>query len=99
MTNSLTWSLGAGSPGWRVIFRSGGVASALAGVGFSSARTNAARHVAGHVAGNDSAGETVALFERAQVAAVVAKAHLVSEERCDPITGPYADPRDADIPF
>ena len=30
----------------------------------------------------------------------VAKAHLVSEERCDPITGPYgADPRDADIPF
>src|SRR2546421_469414 len=47
----------------------------------------------------DSPGETVALFERAQVAAVVARAHLVSEERCDPITGPYADPRDADIPF
>jgi len=48
----------------------------------------------------DTAGETVALFERAQVAAVVAKAHLVSEERCEPIAGPYgADPRDADIPF
>ena len=44
-------------------------------------------------------GETVALFERAQVAAVVAKGHLVSEERCDPIAGPYEiDGRD-DIPF
>jgi hypothetical protein len=47
----------------------------------------------------DTGGETVALFERAQVAAVVARGHLVSEERCDPIPGPYgADPRD-DIPF
>lgn len=44
-------------------------------------------------------GETVALFERAQVAAVIAKAHLVSEERCDPIPGAYeTDGRD-DIPF
>jgi hypothetical protein len=44
-------------------------------------------------------GETVALFERAQVAAVVAKDHLVSEERCDPIAGAYEiDGRD-DIPF
>lgn len=44
-------------------------------------------------------GETVALFERGQVAAVVGKSHLVSEERCDPIAGPYEiDGRD-DIPF
>jgi hypothetical protein len=44
-------------------------------------------------------GDTVALFERAQVAAVVAKDHLVSEERCDPIPGPHEiDGRD-DIPF
>jgi hypothetical protein len=44
-------------------------------------------------------GETVALFERAQVAAVIARDHLVSEERCDPIPGAYEmDGRD-DIPF
>ena len=44
-------------------------------------------------------GETVALFERAQVAAVVAKAHLVSEERCDPIPNRIGEMVDGDIPF
>jgi hypothetical protein len=47
----------------------------------------------------EAAGETVALFERTQVAAVVAKDHLVSEERCDPIPGRYAADDGSDIPF
>lgn len=46
----------------------------------------------------DADGDTVALFDRAQVAATVARDHLVSEERTDPIPGRGADPTD-DIPF
>lgn len=44
-------------------------------------------------------GETVALFERGQVVAVVAKDHLVSEEQAEPI--PYRGGLDGgdDIPF
>jgi len=48
--------------------------------------------------GDEANGETVALFERAQVAAVVAKDHLVSEERCDLITSRVGEMTD-DIPF
>jgi len=47
---------------------------------------------------DEANGETVALFERAQVAAVVAKDHLVSEERCDPIPSRVGEMTD-DIPF
>lgn len=48
----------------------------------------------------DANGDTVALFERSQVAAVVARDHLVSEERCDPIVGRFAaDGVDDAIPF
>jgi hypothetical protein len=47
----------------------------------------------------DGNGETVALFDRAQVAAVVARDHLVSEERCDPIAGRFGDVVDDAIPF
>ena len=47
----------------------------------------------------DGNGETVALFDRAQVAAVVARDHLVSEERCDPIGGRFGDAVDDAIPF
>jgi len=49
--------------------------------------------------GDEPNGETVALFERAQVAAVVAKDHLVSEERCDPIPNRIGEMVDGDIPF
>ena len=45
-------------------------------------------------------GDVVALFERAQVALVVAKENLVSEEKGDPISGPYTvDAADTPIPF
>ena len=47
----------------------------------------------------ESDAETVALFERGQVAAVVAKDHLVSEERCDPIPARYGVDDGSDIPF
>jgi hypothetical protein len=47
----------------------------------------------------DAIDETVALFERGQVAAVVARDHLVSEERCDPIPGRYVADDGSDIPF
>jgi hypothetical protein len=49
--------------------------------------------------GDEPNEETVALFERAQVAAVVAKDHLVSEERCDPIPNRIGEMVDGDIPF
>jgi hypothetical protein len=44
-------------------------------------------------------GETVALFDRGQVAAVVARDHLVSEERCEPLAGRFADEDVDPIPF
>ena len=45
-------------------------------------------------------GDVVALFERVQVALVVAKENLVSEEKGDPVSGPYTvDAGDAPIPF
>ena len=45
-------------------------------------------------------GDVVALFEQAQVAFVVAKDNLVSEEKGDPVSGPYTvDAGDAPIPF
>jgi hypothetical protein len=48
----------------------------------------------------DANGETVALFDRAQVAAVVARDHLVSEERCDPIASRFGvEGGDDAIPF
>jgi hypothetical protein len=47
----------------------------------------------------DLNGEPVAMFDRSQVAAVVARDHLVSEERCDPIAGRYGDVVDDAIPF
>jgi hypothetical protein len=44
--------------------------------------------------------DVVALFEQAQVALVVAKENLVSEEKGDPVSGPYTvDAGDAPIPF
>ena len=47
----------------------------------------------------DSNGETVALFDRNQVAAVVARDHLMSEEKCDPIAGRFGEGTDDAIPF
>jgi hypothetical protein len=45
-------------------------------------------------------GDVVALFERVLVALVVAKENLVSEEKGDPVSGPYTvDASDAPIPF
>jgi hypothetical protein len=45
-------------------------------------------------------GDVVALFERVQVALVVAKENLVSEEKGDPISSPYTvDAGDVPIPF
>lgn len=48
---------------------------------------------------SDPNGDTVALFDRNQVAAVVAREHLVSEERCDPIGERFAAAADDGIPF
>ena len=49
---------------------------------------------------SDANGEPVALFDRAQVAAVVARDHLVSEEKCDPIGGRFGiEGGDDAIPF
>jgi hypothetical protein len=44
-------------------------------------------------------GETVALFDRTQVAAVVARDNLVSEDRCEPIVGRFGEVVDDAIPF
>ncbi|HJZ56911.1 MAG TPA: hypothetical protein VKE74_18220 [Gemmataceae bacterium] len=54
--------------------------------------------------GTDGEGEvsaeTVALFDRSQVMAVVAKDHLVSEEQTDPIPGRFSvEEPDDGIPF
>jgi hypothetical protein len=50
--------------------------------------------------GNDPNGETVALFERSQIAAVIARRNLVSEERGEPIGGRFAGAGGDDaIPF
>ena len=50
--------------------------------------------------GDDATADTVALFDRSQVAAVVAKENLVSEERCDPIGERFANAgADDPIPF
>jgi hypothetical protein len=48
----------------------------------------------------DGVGDIVAMFERNQAAVIVARNHLVSEEKCDPI-GPESDTdaRHSDIPF
>jgi hypothetical protein len=49
---------------------------------------------------DDPNGETVALFDRGQVAAVVARDRLVSEERCEPLVSRYSDANGDDpIPF
>ncbi len=47
----------------------------------------------------EGSADTVALFERSQVAVVVAREHLVSEEKCDPIPPYEDDARVSDIPF
>jgi hypothetical protein len=47
----------------------------------------------------EPSGETVALFDRSQVTAVVAKDQLVSEEQTDPIPGRYVSDPDDGIPF
>lgn len=45
--------------------------------------------------------EVIALFERSQVAVVVARENLVSEEKTEPMKLPYfvAADRDSDVPF
>ena len=43
--------------------------------------------------------DTVALFDRGQVAAVVARDHLVSEERGEPLDGRFVGEVDDPIPF
>ncbi len=49
---------------------------------------------------SEPAGETVALFDRGQVTAAVAKDHLVSEEQTDLIPGRFGGTGpDDDIPF
>lgn len=48
---------------------------------------------------SEAGGETVALFERVQVAAVVAKDHLISEERCEPIPDRIGEMANDGIPF
>jgi len=45
--------------------------------------------------------EVIALFEQGQVAVVVARDQLVSEEKGEPIKGPFyvGASRDSDVPF
>jgi hypothetical protein len=47
---------------------------------------------------DDPNGDTVALFDRSQVAAVVARDHLILEERGEPLVGRFTDV-DADDPI
>jgi hypothetical protein len=48
----------------------------------------------------DASGATVAMFERSRVAMVVAREHLVAEEKCEPLDPPHLVPDAAsDIPF
>lgn len=47
----------------------------------------------------DATGEPIALFDRSQMTAVVAKDWLVSEEQTDPIPGRHTVEPDDGIPF
>ncbi len=48
----------------------------------------------------DPEGDIISLFEREQVTVVVTREHLISEEKCDSIPGPYVVSNDdRPIPF